>query len=44
MVLVAPYYQPLLSFKWDGVIYIKHYLLFSLATALFLFNLFIEGL
>jgi len=44
MVPVAPYYQPLLGFEWDGVIYVKYCLLFGLATAPFLFNLFAEGL
>ena len=34
----------LLSFIWKGVTYIKYCLLFSLQTALFLFNLFTKGL
>ena len=34
----------LLGFIWKGVIYVKCCLLFSLQTALFLFNLFAKGL
>jgi hypothetical protein len=36
--------QRLLGFKWEKIVYTKYYLLFSLATAPFLFNLFIEAL
>jgi hypothetical protein len=36
---VAPH-----NFKWDGVVYVERCLPFGLDTALFLFNLFAEGL
>ena len=43
-ILVAITDQRLLGFKWEKIIYTKYYLPFSLATAPFLFNLFIEAL